>query len=333
MKQQKQRDLSCHYSLRKNPKKKTQESPESMKKILFRCEECGKGFRYEKCLSNHQETHLSTKQKEKVYEEEEEEPMKSLLSSSFSGVTKKKRSRVNRYKKTPLSCSTFLETHSVSAENDEELEVAESLILLSKSGSPKFVDGLKLVAEAIDANNPETPKGSYDSGCLSNKKQRKAGEFEYGFVSNEQKLVEDRSSSYETSKGSASFLGDNTKMDQKLLEEGISSDETSSFLGRKTEQKLRKGGEFGTGFSSNEQKAMEESVSRYESESEHGVVGAMECAEMVPEANEENVEHQCKLCKKIFSSYQALGGHQTFHRISKSKSKKHYKSLRMSSWL
>lgn len=52
-----------------------------------------------------------------------EELVKSLCSSVRK---KKKRSRVIRYKKTPLSCSfnTIL---------DEELEVAECLILLSKS--------------------------------------------------------------------------------------------------------------------------------------------------------------------------------------------------------
>ncbi|VVB14587.1 unnamed protein product [Arabis nemorensis] len=326
------REISCHYALRENPKKKTQksfglESPESMKKILFRCVECGKGFRYEKCLSNHQKVmHLSTKLKKKVHEEEE--PMKSLC-SNFSLVTKKKRSRIIRYKKkTPLSCSftTFLETRSVSAENDEELEVAECLILLSKS-CPKFVDGLKLVAEAI-----ETPKGSYDSGCLRSKKLRKAGEFESGFFSCEQKLMEERVRCYETSKEPAIFFRDNNKTgefgygflsnEHNLLEEGISSDETwrepASFLGHKSgldQQKLRKGGEFGTGLSSN-----------FESDSELGV-GAMKCSdfntEIVTEANEENLEHQCKLCNKIFSSYQALGGHQTFHRMSKNKNKKH----------
>lgn len=94
---------------------------------------------------------------------------------------KKKRSRVVRYKKTPLSCSftTFLEPPSVFAENDEELEMAECLILLSKS-SPKFVvDGGKLVGEAMDAV-PERSKG-----FLRHKKLRKAAEFEFGFVSSD----------------------------------------------------------------------------------------------------------------------------------------------------
>lgn len=350
-----QRDLSFYYSLRKNPKKKTQISPESMKKILFRCDECGKGFRYEKCLSNHQEViHFSTNQK--VYEES----LKSLC-SSFSLIKKKKRSRMIRYKKTSLSCSftTFFESPSVFAANVEELEVAECLILLSKS-SPKFVEELKLVADAIDVNL-ETPKGSYDSGCLRNKKLQKAGEFESGFFSYEQELVEERVSSYETSKETASFLGDDHKLDQqkrkragefefgflsnerRLLKEEITTHETFeesvSFLGHRCEldqQKLRKGGDFGTGSWSNEQELTFlgekheldqrklRKASDFESEfynTELGV-GAMECSESDTEMNKGSGEHQCRLCNKIFSSYQALGGHQTFHRMSKSKNKR-----------
>ncbi|KAL0681085.1 hypothetical protein Bca4012_047932 [Brassica carinata] len=84
-----------------------------------------------------------------------------------------------RYKKTPLSCSfnTIL---------DEELEVAECLILLSKS-SPKFVvDGVKLAGEAMDAVHERA------SGFLRHKKLRKDAEIEFGFVSIDQKLGEER---------------------------------------------------------------------------------------------------------------------------------------------
>lgn len=28
-----------------------------------------------------------------------------------------------------------------------------------------------------------------------------------------------------------------------------------------------------------------------------------------------NIEHRCRLCDKVFSTYRALGGHQTFHRV------------------
>lgn len=362
------RDYTCYYSLRENPKKKTQESPEPMKKVLFRCDECGKGFRYEKCYSNHQAVceepeGLSTNQK--VYEES----IKSLC-DSFSFVRKKKRSRLIRYKKTSFSCS-FLQPRSVFAANDEELEVADCLILLSKS-TPKFVDEVKLVAEAVDAN-PETPKGSYESsGCLRNKKLRKGGEFESGVLSNEQRLLEEGFSSYETPKELASFLGDSDKLDQQIqrkagefesgflsneLEEEITTPATFkgsvSFLGHKClldQQKLRKGSEFGSGFLSNEQKLMEETCKEPASffvgdkheldqqklckagdfgsgfyRSELGV-GAMECTdsdtEMITQSDKKNVEHQCRSCNKIFSSYQALGGHQTCHRMSKCKNKK-----------
>lgn len=298
-----QRSLSCCYGLRENPKKKTQKSfgLESMKKTLLRCGECGKGFRYEKCLSNHQRgMHLSTNQR--VYEES----IKSLC-SSFSLVTKKKRSQVTRYKKTPLSCS-FLESRSVFAENDEELEVAECLILLSKSSPKCVVDGMKLVGEAMDANL-ETPKG-----CLSSKKPRKACEFESGFFSNEERLMEEGFSSYETSRELASFLGACNKFDQG---------------------KWRRAGEFESELLSNEENLLKRGIFTDEcgldqrklgESGDFGVGSVEECSdsetEMVRESDTKNDEHQCRLCKKIFSSYQALGGHQTFHRMSKSKSNK-----------
>ncbi|KAG7550745.1 Zinc finger C2H2-type [Arabidopsis thaliana x Arabidopsis arenosa] len=364
-----QRDFTCYYGLRENPKKKTQESPEPMKKILFRCEECGKGFRYEKCFSNHRAMmHLSTNQK--VYEE-------SVMSlcRSLSFVRKKKRSRHVRYKKTSFSCSftTFHEPRSVFAANDEELEVADCLILLSES-TPKFVDGLKLLAEAVHVTH-ETPKSSYDLGCLRNKKPRKGGEFEYGVFSNEHRFMEEGFSSYGTSKEPASFLRDNRldqqkrrkagefgsgflSNEQRMLKEEITTPVTfkgpASFLGYKCvldQQKLRNGGEFGSEFLSNEQKLMEgtwkEPASflgtkieleqrklRKAGDFETGYyrtelgVGAMECSdsdtEMITESDKKNVEHQCRLCNKILSSYQALGGHQTIHRMSKCKNKKNF---------
>ncbi|XP_010456544.1 PREDICTED: uncharacterized protein LOC104738002 [Camelina sativa] len=319
-----QRDLSCYYNLRENPKKKTQESPEPMKKNLFRCDECGKGFRYEKCYSNHRAVmHSSTNQK--VYEE----TMMSMC-RSFSLVRKKKRSRLIRFKKTSFSCSftTFTESRSVFAANDEELEVADCLILLSKS-SPKFVDGLKLVAEAVDV----TPKGSSDFGCLRNKKPLKGGDFESGFFSNEQRLKEEVFSSHGTPKEPGGFLRDDNRLNQ---------------------QKRRKVGEFKSVFLSNEQRLLEEEVTSpvifkgpasflggkhevdqlkrckagdFESRFNRTELGVrvMECTdsdtEMITESDRKNAEHQCRLCNKIFSTYQALGGHQTYHRMNKSKNK------------
>ncbi|EOA22156.1 hypothetical protein CARUB_v10002724mg [Capsella rubella] len=295
-----------HYSLRENPKKKIQKSPEPMKKTLFRCEECGKGFRYEKCFSNHLAVmHSSTNQK--VYEES----MMSLC-CSFSRVRKKKRSSLMRYKKTSLS-----ESRSVFVANDDELEVADCLILLSKS-SPKVLYGLKLESEAVDVT-PETPKGSYDLGCLRNKKPRKGCEFESGYFSNEQRLMEEGLSSYETLKEPGSFLSDDNRLDQQKerkvqrhLEEEVTPPVRfkgpMSFLGEKHElDKLKhcKASDFESGLY----------------RTELGVRG-MECTEMIAEPEKKNVEHQCRLCNKVFSSYQALGGHQTFHRMNTSKNKK-----------
>ncbi|XP_010495205.1 PREDICTED: uncharacterized protein LOC104772269 [Camelina sativa] len=309
-----QREFSCYYSLRENPKKKT----------LFRCDECGKGFRYEKCYSNHRAVMHSSKY-QKVYEE----TMMSMC-RSFSLVRKKKRSRLVRYKKTSFSCSftTFTESRSPFDANEEELEVADCLILLSKS-SPKFVDGRKLVAEAVDV----TPKGSSGFGCLRNKKPRKGGDFESGYFSNEKRLMEKGFSSYGTTKEPGSFLRDDNRLNQ---------------------QKRRKDGEFESVFLSNEQRLLEEEVTSpvifkgpasflgdkhevdqlklckagdFESRFYRTELGvrAMECTdsdtEMITESDRKNVEHECRMCNKIFSSYQALGGHQTYHRMNKSKNK------------
>ncbi|KAG5405312.1 hypothetical protein IGI04_011431 [Brassica rapa subsp. trilocularis] len=51
-------EIFCYYGLRESPRKKrtTQKPLRIKKKRLVRCGECGKGFRYEKCLRNHSET-------------------------------------------------------------------------------------------------------------------------------------------------------------------------------------------------------------------------------------------------------------------------------------
>ncbi|CAA0402775.1 putative transcription factor C2H2 family [Arabidopsis thaliana] len=355
-----QQDVTCYYGLRENSKKKTQESPEPMKKILFRCEECGKGFRYEKYFKNHRSMmHLSPN--EKVCEES-----LMTLSRSLEFVKKKKRSRLARSGKT--SFTTFLEPSSIFDATDEELEVADCLILLSES-APKVVGGLKILTEAVRVT-PERPESSYDLGCLLNKKPRKGGELESGVLSYEQRLMEEGFSSYGASKEPASFLRDDNRLDQqkrrkdgefesgllsneqRLLEEEITTPVTFKGPASSLRHKCaldRNGGEFGPEFLSNEQTLMEETwkepVSFLEDKHEFDQrkmreagdfesrfyrielgVGAMECSssdtDMLTQSDKKNVEHRCRLCNKIFSSYQALGGHQTFHRMSKCKNKK-----------
>ncbi|CAG7879364.1 unnamed protein product [Brassica rapa] len=323
------RDHSCYYGLRQNPKKTTHksfalESSEPRKKILFRCGECGKGFRYEKCLSNHQAgAHLSTVQRVC------EESIKSLC-GSFSLVRKKKRSsRVVRYKKT--SFTTFLGSSSVFGESDEELEVAECLILLSKSSPKIVVDRGKLVGEATDA----IPKRL--NGYLRGKKVRRAAEFEYGFLREEKKLLEEG----ESNEINQQLVGEAMEavpemihgyLRGKKLEEWVStleaSKEPASFLGGSNEidqQKQRRACGFDSVMISGYE-TWKEAASFLGDKFELGV-GALECSESDDEIVTESsgkgdAEHQCRLCSKVFSSYQALGGHQTSHRMSKSKSKK-----------
>ncbi|CAA0380930.1 unnamed protein product [Arabidopsis thaliana] len=290
-------ELSCNYGLRENPKK-TQKSlldhrfctrRRRNKKILIRCKECGKGFLYEKCLFNHlQVTHS-------------EESTRRSLFCRFSIVQRRKRSkRVSRYKKilprfsvSSSSCTMF----PVSVDDGGLLEVAESLILLSMSGG-KFVNGLEHFGKALGSTQRK-----FEDGLLRNEQRlvgealdsnpevnrRKDGDFEYGLLSNEQKkLVGISRASVGTSKELSGYLAnkkgreDDELGQQKQAGARILREETDN------EQKLVR-----------QETAFEDSVSGFEM----------------------NIEHRCGLCHKVFSTYQTLGGHQTFHRMrNKSKS-------------
>lgn len=278
------KELSCNYGLRENPKK-TQKSlldhrlctRRRNKKSLIRCKECGKGFLYEKCLLNHRQVTHS------------EESMRKSLFCSFSVVQRRKRSkRVSRYKKilsgfsvSSSSCTMF----PVSVDDGGLLEVAESLILLSMSGG-KFLNALELSGIALDSNPRE-----FEHVLLRNelKNLRKDGDFEDGFLSNEQKKPRGISRAFVgTSKELSGYLADKKAREddksgqQKLVEAGILREETDN------EQRLVC-----------QETAFEDSISGFEM----------------------NIEHRCGLCDKVFSTYQALGGHQTFHRMrNKSKS-------------
>ncbi|KAG7580313.1 Zinc finger C2H2-type [Arabidopsis suecica] len=268
------KELSCNYGLRENPKK-TQKSlldhrlctRRRNKKSLIRCKECGKGFLYEKCLLNHRQVTHS------------EESMRRSLFRSFSVVQRRKRSkRVSRYKKilprfsvSSSSCTMF----PVSVDDGGLLEVAESLILLSMSGG-KFLNALEFSGLALDWNSVVN--------------LRKDGDFEDGFLSNEQKkLVGISRASAGTSKELSGYLADKKAREddepgqQKLVGAGILREETDNEQKKLVCQET----------------AFEDSISGFEM----------------------NIEHRCGLCDKVFSTYQALGGHQTFHRMrNKSKS-------------
>ncbi|XP_010525308.1 PREDICTED: zinc finger protein ZAT9 [Tarenaya hassleriana] len=269
------RDLSCYYGLRENPKKTqkfagSNSSEASMdhhsgtRKNLVRCKECGKGFRYDKCLTNHRAWMHSGSQSAS------EESRASLCGFS---LVRRKRSRVNRYKKTRLSSFiTFPEYLSVSA-TEEELQVVECLILLSESGG-NVLDGLKLVGEALEAHS-ETP-GTQDSwSCLSSKKPRTSGEFDHD------ETCKDKN----TGQGSESEKGSRDNHQKNLGEEEESKrimclDDDAEEPGKSSPQ----------------------------------VAGSSPV--LAPCSDERrSFEHRCRTCDKTFSSYQALGGHQTLHRM------------------
>ncbi|ESQ49906.1 hypothetical protein EUTSA_v10022306mg, partial [Eutrema salsugineum] len=266
-------EISCYYGLRENPKK-TQKSPlddrlgtrASNKKRLIRCEECGKGFRYEKCLTKHRKGMHSLNQKKSDYEE-------SMIRSAdllccFSDVQRRKRSkRVSRYKKIPrFSVSS---SSSVSEYDGELLEVAESLILLSKS------------VEALVSNPGLNLR-----------------EFEDGFLGNEQKLVgkspaADGSLSTESDgnpKELLGFLGDN-KADESCQ---VGAGRFRAEAGLERVSLVYRPGLI----LQNAKTDIQQKLDGQETNS-----------------GDEGTEHRCRLCDRVFLTYQALGGHQTFHRM------------------
>ncbi|CAF2126012.1 hypothetical protein BRARA_C02967 [Brassica rapa] len=278
-------EIFCYYGLRESPKKKrtTQKPLRIKKKRLVRCGECGKGFRYEKCLRNHSETMHSLEEKKKS------ECMRRDLLRFFSsgGVQRRKRSkRVSRYKKSlpPLSVSSSSSSSSAFGNDGELLEVAESLIMLSKSGDALF-------------SKLELKERECEDGFLGNEQKL------VGSLSNELRLVGIRTDSNGTSKELLGFLGDKKVM--KEDEVGAESFGEEVRLERvsldDTEQKLG------------------------------GQEAVFEVSNSASKGFQMNNEHRCRLCERVFSTYQALGGHQTFHRMKNNYEKSKHEMQRRAS--
>ncbi|XP_010436790.1 PREDICTED: uncharacterized protein LOC104720349 [Camelina sativa] len=282
-------ELSCYYGLRKNPKK-------IQKSLLVQPRRNKKSLiRCKECGKGflYEKCLLN----HRLVTHSEESVVRTSLLCSFSVVQKRKRSkRVSRYKKKSTrfsvsSSSSSFTMFPVSVDDDGELlEVAESLILLSMSGG-KFLNVLELFGKALDSN------------------QRESG---YGFLRNEQKLVaeEDRVVSNEQKK----LLGISTESDGTWKE-------LSDFL---ADKKVREDDESGqqkqVGGAGMLREATEQKLVRQETTFEDSNSGNKSLQMNID-------EHRCGLCDKVFSTYQALGGHQTFHRI-RNKSKSQTKSCR-----
>ena len=285
-------EIFCYYGLRESPKKRTtQKSLRVKKKRLVRCGECGKGFRYEKCLRNHSETMHSLEEKKK--KKKSESMGRDLLCFFRSGgVQRRKRSkRVSRYKKSlpPLSVSSS-SSSSAFGNDGELLEVAESLIMLSKSGDALF-------------SNLELNERECEDGFLGNEQKL------VGSLSNELKLVGIRTDSNGTSKELLGFLGD-----KKVMKEDEVGAESFG-----EEVRL-------------ERVSLDDKKAETDTEQKLGGQEAVfEVSNSASKGFQMNNEHRCRLCGRVFSTYQALGGHQTFHRMKNNSEKsKHEMQRRVS---
>ncbi|KAG2295293.1 hypothetical protein Bca4012_067115 [Brassica carinata] len=267
-------EIFCYYGLRESPPKRaTQKKSLRIKKRLVRCGECGKGFRYEKCLRNHSETMHSLEEKKKS-----DSTRRDLLCFFGSCVQRRKRSkRVSRYKKSlppPLSVSSA--SSSSTFGNDGELfEVAESLIMLSKSGDALFSN---LEMNQRECGDEQKLVGKFTDGSLSNGTSKEL----LGFLGDKKVMKEDESGQVKQARRAESY-GEEVRLKRGSLDDMpglmLKKDETD------TEQRLG------------------------------GQEAAFEVSNSASKAFQMNNEHRCRLCERVFSTYQALGGHQTFHRM------------------
>ncbi|XP_010467968.1 PREDICTED: uncharacterized protein LOC104747963 [Camelina sativa] len=215
-----------------------------------------------------------------------EESVRRSLFCSFSVVQKRKRSkRVSRYKKkrTPFSVSSS--SSSSFTMFPVSVDDDGELLEVAESLILLSMSGGKFM------HGLEIFGKALDSNQETN--QRESG---YGFLRNKQKLVAealdgDGEESNGRSKELSDFLAD--KKAREGDESGQQKQVGAGMLIEEIEQKL----------------VGQETVF---GDSDSGNKGFLMNID----------EHRCGLCDKVFSTYQALGGHQTFHRIrNKSKSR------------
>ncbi|XP_018488337.1 uncharacterized protein LOC130512390 [Raphanus sativus] len=274
-------EIFCYYGLRGSPKRTTTQKSLRIRKRLIRCGECGKGFRYEKCLRNHTQTMHSLEENKKKKKSERD-----LLCIFRSDVQRRKRSkRVSRYKKIlpPPSVSS---SSSTFAKDGELLQVAESLIMLSKSGHALFSN---LEMNQTECEDEQKLVGKLADGSMSNRRSKEL----LGFLGDKKVMKEDESGQKQKQVGAESF-GEQVRLERVSLDEMLKKAESD------TGQKL--GGQ-------------------------EAVFEASNAA-----ASKGNNEHRCRVCERVFSTYQALGGHQTVHRMKNNSEKsKHEMQRRVSS--
>ena len=316
------------YVLRENPKK-TRRFADSSGGVLLKelkvCKECGKGFQSLKALCGHMASH-SDKEKLTVnkFEQHSETSEKQKLvmdSQSDTETSAPKQRRVSkriRYKNLDVYSSLGNGSSSVSGIEQEQQEVAISLMLLSRDSGHK--GGLNSVGESSDNNSVVLEAKSSSIDMIIGKKVLSS-------VTNMNEIVEKKKERDGELKSSENSDSGYFRNGPKKIESDVSVD---GFLRNGDIKKLEV--ESGSGFRKNllEEEAkdqVERGSSKYELRKrtrnglyrpESAIISCKKEADCssngeICRNGQKRSKYECLTCNKTFHSHRALGGHRANH--------------------
>ncbi|XP_062111331.1 uncharacterized protein LOC133822887 [Humulus lupulus] len=324
------------YVLRENPKKTRRFADSSggvLLKELHVCKECGKGFQSLKALCGHMASHsdkekLVISHKFEQYLGTNEKPkliMDSHSDTETSAPRKKRVSKRIRYKNLDVYSYMGNGCSSVPGIEQEQQEVAISLMLLSRDSGHK--GGLNSVGESSDNNSVvlEAKSSSIDM-MISGKKVLSS-------VTNLDEVVGAKKASAGELK-SSKYVSASENSDSGYFRNGpkkIESDvSVDGFLRNGGFKKLEV--ESGSGFGRNlldedAKDQVERGSSKYELRKRtrnglyrpESLMGAFKneanwfSNDEILKTNGQKSKYECLTCKKTFHSHRALGGHRANH--------------------
>lgn len=319
-----------------------------------RCIECDQEFESLRALSGHMKSHP---ERIGVFKESASISTQKLFaasqySSGNSGLIRRKRSRRLRYKISPNSSFANLSENSYVTESEQEVfEVAITLLMLSRGVRNR--DGFSSATESSDNNSAtfevKSPNQTQTNGgrnyfcdnddfkmkkqrleilkcCLSNPKNAfgekqvsKFGENDSGFVSDEGKIVKLEVSIDRLYKGVAYKMpnldGDTENKNEchEGMRMSINPLEVEPHENFTEEISLDPAGlgSFKSSLTLSKKARIDACFD---------LLRGSPCspsASVIFDDYKRKNEYKCRTCNKIFHSHQALGGHQTIHRTSK----------------
>ncbi|KAM6548374.1 hypothetical protein CsatB_020050 [Cannabis sativa] len=328
------------YVLRENPKKSRRFADSSgggggvLLKELNVCKECGKGFQSMKALCGHMASHsdkekLVINQKFEQFLGTNEKPkliMDSHSDTETSGPMQNRVSKRIRYKTLDVYSYLGNACSSVSGIEQEQQEVAISLMLLSRDSGHK--GGLNSVGESSDNNSVvlEAKSSSIDMMMISGKKVLSSS------ISNLDEFVGTKRASDGELK-SSKYVSASENSDSGYFRNGPKKIEldvsVDGFLRNGNFKKLESRSGFGKNLLDEDAKDQVERGSlKYElrKRTRNGLYtpeSLMKACKneanwsssngQICTSNGQKNKYECLTCKKTFHSHRALGGHRANH--------------------